>query len=114
MSLFDISSVLLLGCADCSRSPSTPYTFGRDRSGDIPMLELNRISEIRKHARRVIEKYGITTPGTPLEKIMTGENLELVRRPWGRKNQTGGLLYRPERVIAINEDHPETRRRFST
>ncbi len=77
------------------------------------MVELTRLQQVRGRAREVVKRYGIAGPGTPVEKIIAGEKLELVLRSWGRDNPIGGLLFRGERTIAVNGDDVPKRRRFS-
>ncbi len=76
------------------------------------MVERPRCEQIRALARKFVAKYGIATPGTPIADILARERLEVEFRHWGR-SPVGGLLYREERVVAINADDDPKRQRFS-
>lgn len=75
------------------------------------MKEQARIGFTREMARKVIKKYGVTEPGTPLENIARGEGLTIFYRKW--PNSVSGLLLRSERVIGVNASHHPNRQRFS-
>ena len=75
------------------------------------MEEQARIGFPREMARKVLKKYGVTRPGTPLEDIAEGEGLKILYRRW--PNSVGALLLRKERTIGVNSDHHPNRQRFS-
>lgn len=75
------------------------------------MEERPRIGFVREMARKVLKKYSVAQPGTPLEQIGRGENLNIVPRRW--PDSVGGLLLRSERIIGVNANHHPNRQRFS-
>jgi Zn-dependent peptidase ImmA (M78 family) len=70
-----------------------------------------RIGFPREMAKKVLKKYAVTQPGTPLEEIAKGESLEILYRKW--PNSVGGLLLRKNRIIGVNSNHHPHRQRFS-
>lgn len=75
------------------------------------MKEQARIAFSREMARKIIKKYGVTKPGTPLEAIARGEHLTIHYRKWS--DSVSGLLLRSEKVIGVNANHHPNRQRFS-
>jgi Zn-dependent peptidase ImmA (M78 family) len=72
-----------------------------------------RIKHARELARAYLKKHGVTKPPTPVEEIIAREQLRIVLRSWGKSNAVGALLFRKQRVVALNSDHPKRRQRFS-
>jgi len=75
------------------------------------MEDQARIGFPREMARKVLKKYAVMQPGTPLEEIAKAEGLEILYRRW--PNSVGGLLLRKKRIIGVNSNHHPHRRRFS-
>ncbi|MGD0916973.1 MAG: ImmA/IrrE family metallo-endopeptidase [Thermodesulfobacteriota bacterium] len=75
------------------------------------MEEQARIGFVREMARKVLKKYGVTQPGTPVEDIAKGEGFNLVYRVW--PNRVGALLLRTGKTIGVNSNHHPHRQRFS-
>lgn len=74
-------------------------------------LDRKRVGFARKMARKYLKKYGVKTPGTPVEEIIKAEGLRIEYRPWG--DGLSGLLLHKARVIAINANKPRLHQRFS-
>jgi Zn-dependent peptidase ImmA (M78 family) len=75
------------------------------------MEEQVRIGFVREMARKVLKEYEVTEPGTPIERIVEGENLRIVHRKW--PTSVGALLLRKEKIIGLNSNHHPHRQRFS-
>jgi Zn-dependent peptidase ImmA (M78 family) len=75
------------------------------------MEEQARIGFVREMARKVLRKYGVTQPGTPVEEIAKGEGLKIVYQKW--RATVGGLLLMAQKIIGVNSNHPPHRQRFS-
>jgi Zn-dependent peptidase ImmA (M78 family) len=75
------------------------------------MEDQARIGFPREMARKVLKKYAVIQPGTPLEEIAKGEGLEILYRRW--PNSVGALLLRKKRIIGVNSNHHPHRQRFS-
>lgn len=74
-------------------------------------LDRKRVGFVREMARKYLKKYGVKTPGTPVEEIIKGEGLGIEYRPWS--DGLSGLMLHKARVIAINSDKPRHHQRFS-
>jgi Zn-dependent peptidase ImmA (M78 family) len=70
-----------------------------------------RIGFPREMARKILKRYAVTRPDTPLEEIARGEGLEILFRRW--PNSVGALLLRKNRIIGVNSNHHPHRQRFS-
>lgn len=77
------------------------------------MENVPRVKHARDLARAYLKKHAVTKPPTPIEEIIAHEQLRIVPRSWGKNNAVGALLFRKQRVIAINRDDPKRRQRFS-
>jgi Zn-dependent peptidase ImmA (M78 family) len=75
------------------------------------MEDQARIGFPREMARKVLKKYAVTQPDTPLEEIAKGEGLEILFRRW--PNSVGAQLLRKNRIIGVNSNHHPHRQRFS-
>lgn len=75
------------------------------------MKEQARTGFAREMARKIIKKYAVREPGTPLEAIARGERLTILYRKW--PDSVSGLLLRSEKVIGVNANHHPNRQRFS-
>lgn len=69
--------------------------------------------EARTRAREVLKKHRVTTAPTPVKRILRDEQLEIVPMHWRADSGVGGLLYRDDRMVFLNVDHPPVRQRFS-
>ncbi len=70
-----------------------------------------RIGFPRGMARKVLRKYAVTKPSTPVGEIAEGEGLKILYRKW--PNSVGALLLRKNRIIGVSSNHHPHRQRFS-
>lgn len=72
-----------------------------------------RYAKIRELRDRLLEKYGVTRPATPMVKIAEGEGLRIERREF--EDDWSGFLLRgsDKAIIGVNAKHGVNRQRFT-
>lgn len=70
-----------------------------------------RIGFCRNSARRLLRDHGVAKPRTPLEKLVEACGYRVVERDWPLC--TSGILLRAHKVIGVNGNHSQVRRRFT-
>lgn len=75
------------------------------------------MNKAEKKAREVLEQHDVTKAPTPLEAIVKSFGIRVVAKPYDATgyHDVSGMLYRSatDTVVGLNENHSETRRRFS-
>lgn len=75
------------------------------------MEEQASIGFARGMARKILIKYGVIQPGTPVEEIGKGEGFKIIYQKW--RDTVGGLLLKSQKIIGVNSNHHPHRQRFS-
>jgi len=82
---------------------------------ELPSARIPDLSGLKPFAasRKLLEETGFTKPAIPVDKV--AEALGIAVRPWAFIDDVSAVLVRSSRftAIAVNENHPETRKRFS-
>ncbi len=69
---------------------------------------------VQQHARALLEKFGVTTPPVPVERIAAGLGIRVVIQSFPDDAVSGFYFRRgTERVIGVNKGHAAVRRRFT-
>lgn len=76
-------------------------------------MDRGRLHQVRQRARALVAHYDVAAPPVPVEDIIDGEGLRILRFHWGRDFRLDGLLVHNEQAIALNLDKPRLRQRFS-
>lgn len=72
-------------------------------------------SILRRHAKVVLDKFGVTEPPVPVREIVEGLGAEVRLVSFEDRQQISGMIIRGEDhvIIGVNINHPENRRRFT-